>query len=169
MTVELDPMEREIADIVAVVGADGSRDRWRSDRIWTSEIKRRVGELGRDKGFHICGSGWTPPHGHGEWLYDLAWLQLKNDHITRVPLVLELEWSLDLGDIDWDFCKLLLARADYRVMVLQQRTEEDIMRVFDHLAVQVSSFQGSSPQDRYLLLGYGWTSTRGLNRRLIVT
>lgn len=121
------------------------------------------------QGIQICCNGWTPPHGRGEWLYDLAWLQLKDDHIERIPLVLESEWSLDLGEIDWDFCKLLLARADHRVMILQQRTEDDVLRVFDSLETQITSFHAGSAGDRYLLLGYDWNSIHGFHHRLIVS
>ncbi len=169
MTHELDPVEREISEIIASVAVDGIRDMWKSDRIYTSEIKRRVSELGQDKGFQICCSGWTPPHGRCEWLYDLVWLQLKDDHIERVPLVLESEWSLDLGEIDWDFCKLLLARADHRVMILQQGTEDDVLRVFDTLEARITNFREASAGDRYLLLGYDWNSPQGFHRRLIVS
>jgi len=51
MALGADPVEQEIIKIVASVAVDGTRDRWKSDRIWTSGVKRRVSELGRDKGF----------------------------------------------------------------------------------------------------------------------
>lgn len=160
MTQEPDAVEREVAAIIATVAVDWSRDRWNSDRIWTSEIKRRVSELGRGKGYQICCSGWTPPHGRGEWLYDLVWLQLKGDHIERVPLVLESEWSLDRGEIDWDFCKLLLARADHRVIVFQQKNDADVRRLLDSLEAQITSFAAGSAGDRYLLLAYARHGTQ---------
>ena len=168
MSVELDDVESEVVEIFASVASDGVRDQWKSDRMWTSEIKHRICELGHTKGFQICCSGWPPPHCRGEWLYDIVWLRVKDDHIETVPLVLESEWSLDHGDIDWDFCKLLLARAEHRVMILQQKAQSDVVRVFNSLEAQVATFRAASG-DRYLLLGYDWESARGFQYRSVVS
>lgn len=169
MTAEPDELERRIIDVFTSVGIGGSSEQWTSDRRWTSEIKQRICQLGSEKGFQVCCSGLQlPPRCRGEWLYDLTWLDVKDDHIATVPLVLESEWSLDRGEIEWDFCKLILARADHRVMVFQQRTEPEVLRTFDNLAAEIATFRRGYPGDRYLLLAYDWTSTHGIHSRVIV-
>ena len=53
----------------------------------------------------------------GEWLYDVTCLRNDGDgYVKRIPLVAESEWKGPRG-IYHDFQKLLLARADLRVMV----------------------------------------------------
>jgi hypothetical protein len=91
-----------------------------------------------------------------------------DNHIEGVPLVLESEWSLDLGGIEGDFCKLVLACADHRVMIFQQKTEENVQGVFDHLEKQITSFGATSRRDRYFLIGYDWIYRRAFQTRLIV-
>ncbi len=54
-------------------------------------------------------------------------------------------------------------------MILQQRTEDEVLRLFDKLEAQITSFRAASAGDRYLLLGYDWTSTQGFHRRVIVS
>ena len=53
----------------------------------------------------------------GEWLYDLIFLEY-DDHgcLERTPLVAECEWG-NKDEIDDDFQKLLVARANVRVMI----------------------------------------------------
>jgi hypothetical protein len=41
--------------------------------------------------------------------------------VIDVPMILESEWNLKVDEVEADFSKLLLGRADRRVMVFQQR------------------------------------------------
>ena len=53
---------------------------------------------------------------HGEWLYDVTWLEYEGELLTDAPLVAECEWSGG-EEIDHDFQKLLLARAGVRLTI----------------------------------------------------
>ena len=53
----------------------------------------------------------------GEWLYDLTFLEYDDECLKRVPLVAESEWNDRKDKIFEDFEKLLVARADVRVMI----------------------------------------------------
>ena len=123
MEAKLDAVERRIFEIPDSLPLDAVQGAWTSDRTWTSELKRRIGDLGRERGYHICASGRAAPGGQGEWLYDFVWLSIEGQSIVDVPLVLESEWAIDLKNIDGDFSKLLLARADHRVMIFRSTPE----------------------------------------------
>lgn len=97
------------------------------------------------------------------------WLSCKEGGlIADVSLVLESEWATDQKSIDEDFQKLLLARAEHRVMIFQQKTLPDVEDVYDHLSRQISAFSRSQPGDRYLLAGLNWTPTNAFSYRLVV-
>ena len=51
-----------------------------------------------------------------EWLYDLTCIKYNHGWLKRVPLVVECEWGTT-DQINDDFEKLLLARADVRLMI----------------------------------------------------
>ena len=51
-----------------------------------------------------------------------------------------------------DFQKLLLAKADVRVMIFDLRRGGPSS--FDRLQRQIEAFDGTSPEDRYFLAGY---------------
>ncbi len=164
----LDEIETRILEILRSLPPDAIQGGWKGDRIWTSELKRRIGALGKERGYHICANGWCAPDGQGEWLYDLTWLSIRGQSITDVPLVLESEWGIDLKNIDEDFGKLLLARAQHRVMIFQQKTLAEAEKVFDFLANQISAFSRSERGDRYLLAAFIWTGDQGFRHRLVV-
>lgn len=99
-----------------------------------------------------------------------TWCGCKNvdPHVLSCPLVLESEWSVQLKDIMEDFVKLLLARAEHRVMIFQQQTAQQVHQVVEKLEAQVSAFRGTQPGDRYLLLGFDWATTGQFTSHLIV-
>ena len=81
-----------ILEILDSLPLDTVKDAWTSDRKWTSELKRRLGLLGTERGYYICFSGYAPPGGQGDWLYDHVGLQIQGQSIVDVPLVLESVW-----------------------------------------------------------------------------
>jgi len=164
----LDQIETGILQILRSLPLDAVQGGWKSDRTWTFELKRRIGHLGKSLGYYVCASGWAPPDGQGEWLYDLAWLSISDESILDVPLVLESEWAIDLKNINEDFGKLLLARADHRIMIFQQATLAEVERVFDFLGKQISAFARSKRADRYLLAGLHWMDKVFSHRLVIV-
>jgi hypothetical protein len=141
---------------------------WTTDRTWTSELKQRIGRLGKEHGYYICANGCAEPDTQGEWLYDLVWLSINGQLIVDVPLVLESEWATDRKNILEDFGKLLLARADHRVMIFQQKNPLEVGRVYDLLSEQISAFSRSQPGDRYLLAGFNWTPDKVFSHRLVI-
>ncbi len=134
--------------------------------MWTSEIKTALARAAKDRQLYVCASGCEGAD-QGEWLYDMVWLQNNEPHVVEVALILESEWALRVRDILEDFQKLLVARAEHRVMIFQQETSQRVGDVAAHLDAQISAFRGTQPGDRYLLLGLDW-STGQFTRKLVV-
>ncbi len=93
---------------------------------WTKEVKKELTKLGQSKGYYVCThsvkfSDW------GEWLYDLCWIQQKDDStyplLKKFVLALESEWKTDDNSIIEDFQKLLVCNAEIKVMIFQCKPE----------------------------------------------
>jgi hypothetical protein len=121
-----------------------------SDPQWTKTINLLLGRLGRSFGCSVYGKHLEElkPE-HGEWLYDLVWLQERHGK-SFVPLILECEWSKSDMHIDHDFEKLMVGRAEHRVMIC---CGSDVDRQFKRLADKVRAFGHTQAGDRYLFLG----------------
>jgi hypothetical protein len=159
-----DSLEAEIVQVVQSFPGRSIRESWPSDRRWTFELTTALGELGRKHQFDVCASGWANRGSQcwPEWLYDLTWVEMKDGHVTGVPLILESEWSLHRNDIEPDFDKLLLGRADRRVMVFQQPDARHVNELVAYLRDCILRFNRTTTGDRYLFLGLDNTSHRFL-------
>jgi hypothetical protein len=147
-----DDVELEIIQTTMRVGDQGQQERWPQERLWTQNLISALGQLGYSKQYHVCGRGCRD-YGQGEWLYDLVWLKNVDNFIVDVPLILESEWSHRYTDISEDFGKLLVGRAQHRVMIFQQNNVDAIFR---RLTEEVRNFSLTQVGDRYLFLGLNW-------------
>jgi len=101
-----------------------------STKWWTKQIMRALCGWGLEKGFWVGAAGMSHPENRkrfpqkhrenigNEWLYDLTCLKYTSNQewLTGIPLVAECEWG-NMEQIYEDFEKLLLARADVRLMI----------------------------------------------------
>ncbi|MDE2756691.1 MAG: hypothetical protein OXI92_09115 [Acidobacteriota bacterium] len=107
---------------------------------WTRQTMIALCGWGLRKGFHVCASKMKDEADmielaqkcggiiQGEWLNDFTCLDHDDDGwLKRIPLVAESEWNDKKDEIEKDFKRLLVARADVRVMVFngnRYRTDE---------------------------------------------
>lgn len=107
---------------------------------WTRQTMIALCGWGLRKGFHVCASKMKDEADmielaqkcggkiQGEWLNDFTCLDHNDDGwLKRIPLVAESEWNDKKDEIEKDFKRLLVARADVRVMVFngnRYRTDE---------------------------------------------
>ena len=119
-------------------------------RTWTHQIKAKLVQLGKKAGYQTCTNGKVQgAQWDKEWLYDLAWVQASDRFIVQdVFLVAEIEWGKTRA-IQYDFQKLLLARADCRVMIF-----DDTDGLHEPLIAQARAFGKSRPGDRYLFASF---------------
>ena len=140
---------------------------------WTGLVLAKLCDIGqRQFRCYVCTDKTHAPKAEcGEWLYDMTWLEYT-DHdagkaeasgsLIHAHLVAESEWG-DVGAIEDDFSKLMLARAGVRLMVCYDRREksgrEGINNADDmagNLAECVRRFNGTRAEDAYLLAVLGW-------------
>jgi hypothetical protein len=141
----LDPVEAEINNQLALL-ADNANQFADSDAAWTRAIKNSLGRLGVSLGYTVYAAECDFEE-NGEWLFDMVWLE-QDEWVRSVPLVMESEWTpKEVWD---DFEKLLVARADHRVMVLWARTETQARTRIEELIKGVAAYRRTEPGDRYL-------------------
>ena len=121
-----------------------------ANREWTNEILDGIGGLGKKHKFWVY--GMTSPNiaDGGEFLFDQCWLHYDDDWLISVPLILECEWG-GLEEITDDFQKLLIGRADFRVMIYCAANSEKCEEIAHILQTYVESFGLGESTDRYLL------------------
>jgi hypothetical protein len=149
-----DPFECEI--ICELHALDPvKRGEWKTGR-WTREVKNAVGRVAEKRGYSVCATGCNHAK-WGEWLYDLTCIEYDEEqHLKGIPLVMESEWQGK--GVNYDFQKLVVARADCRVMVLEVKSDKNKEEVIQQLLQHVRKCRHSTKGDRYLFAC--WNSVR---------
>ena len=131
---------------------------------WTEKVLTTLCRLGKKEfGYTAWATGVPDKYRDGnEFLYDASWLVVDNcERIISCLMVAECEWG-DPGGVDYDFQKLLLARAKVRVMVYWKHKRENQDETCDRLLKHVETFNGTKG-DTYLLIGQ-YENTEGVSR-----
>ena len=146
-------------------------DRPKTTGQWTKEILTTLCNLGKCLNYEAWAAGTSRnpvPNEYrerGEFLYDVSWRKLDNcDRIISFPMVAECEWG-PLREIEYDFQKLLLARAKVRVMAyyakgIQSARCEWNQIYRDRLCELVGAFNGEQ-KATYLLIVFLDDKERG--------
>ena len=127
-----------------------------TDDKWTRFIMTLLCKVGQDEKYYVCTSK-ADQADRSEWLFDLTWIKYDETQPIKLGLVLECEWGVGREEadkkfdkIEYDFQKLILARADLRCMIFwaddEAQARKDILRLLN----QVQRFQMSEPGDNYL-------------------
>lgn len=135
---------------------------WRiGDGAWTKMELSRLYDLAKREGFSACptfGEEWRD----GEWLYDMVWYRdvkgFKEDlnlgisrALENVVLVLESEWSMSPWQVQYDFEKLLVAKALFKVLVVNDIGELAAKRIVES---GLENYKGGIANERYVLAMY---------------
>jgi hypothetical protein len=136
------------------------------NRRWTHEIKAHLGAMGLARGHAVfadecLGAG-------AQWLFALCWVDLRNGRMRGVPLAVEVEWNLNMGEIAEDFDKLLQSSAQHRVMIFEQRNAADVSMALKNLKARVGAYTARRKGDRFLFAGYDFTGRKLIFDLLVV-
>ncbi len=129
--------------------------------MWTKEVKTELCKIGKRLRYYVAARSNEVARAHrdrGEWLYDVTWLVYEGDCDDRLlvdaPLVAECEWGC-LGEIYYDFNKLLLARSGVRLMIFtSSRNQGGPRGIAEKLARKVRNFKGYCSRDAWLLVAW---------------
>jgi len=122
-------------------------------KTWTGLILQRLCEVSKDPalGGLLCCPDKEDLN--PAWLYDMTWYRMDGECLSETPLVLESEWDVRMKSVRYDLEKLLVARADVKVMIVDACCGE-IERV---MADEIKAYSHHSAEERYLIAK--WTIT----------
>lgn len=162
---DVDETIHRILNAVDEIEGMECRNQWSKEK-WTRRIKTALCKVGKRNGYYICASSVDIEANHGEWLYDVCWLDYDGndgDWLRWMRMAAESEWGENIGAIEDDFSKLLVARASLRVMVCDGwhlSGGEKGYATVERLQQSVHEFEGSQTGDTYLLIVYEWYKNR---------
>jgi hypothetical protein len=130
-----------------------------TEKVWTKQVKKRLCKVGHDQGYRVCVEKKLEQAYRSEWLYDMTWLKFDGRELIDVPLVLECEWGYfdeptkdhyHHDRVQYDFQKLLLAKADLRCIIFAAQNLQDAEKYVEELIDIVERFQKRKIGDNYL-------------------
>jgi hypothetical protein len=94
-----------------------------------------------------------------EWLYDFVGYEYNETGLRNVILIAESEWRSPLTedyryDVQYDFEKLILAKAPYKLMIFEGQDEDEVKDHISHLVKIVQQFKLTNSGDRYMFAGW---------------
>ena len=124
---------------------------------WAGAIFGALGGVGIGYGCRVWTQGNPDYAAGGGWLYDQTWTRPESDDWAgrwSIPMVAECEWG-NPDDIREDFEKLLQARADLRVMIIDTVAwNYDADAALGQLCDWARLFRGSGHNDLFLVVMY---------------
>lgn len=125
--------------------------------IWTNAFKEVLISIGKETKFKVCTTlrnkndqriDW------GEWLFDLCWSKVENGIFKGLKLICECEWNMDNDDLLDDFYKLIVGKADIKLMIVQYNQPEQFKQIRKRFeeTVDKSLYMDNS---KYILIGSG--------------
>jgi len=153
----LDKLEKEIAGELDRVIIEDKKVDGIGDEAWTSLIKAKLCAMAHRKGF-LVSADWCDGADTEKWLFDMVWTEQQSnpERFLGMPLAMEVEWAPSVDAIVRDFKKLLVVKAQQKVMVFQQPTPENVRNAFTILEDRIRCFQPRTPKERYLLAGFAF-------------
>jgi hypothetical protein len=153
------PQEGQIISEILSVPLDIQKDQSRGDGAWTKRIFKRVGDLGQSLGHAVCSSRKDVGFDNG-WLYDLIWYKNgeNNEFLHSVSLILECEWNTSYKFIKYDFEKLLVCRADLKIMIFQSH-RKNIETIFGLLERGIAAYGHLGMNEVYFLICFNLTTS----------
>ena len=114
---------------------------------WTEKIKSDLAELAKEFNCKAYASSCENVYG-GEWLYDMTWLEMEGKEVCGVKLIMESEWAR--RNIKDDFPKLVIGRADLRLMIFEAPDEKEYNVWMKYFKNEINGNRMSVNGDRYL-------------------
>lgn len=150
---ELDEIEQAILDALNAFAEEhwDKKEKGIEQEGITERMFAKLGELGYNNGYGVCSKfGKTLEH-DSEWLYDMIWYKNNADgHLETVDLVLESELNRSESHLKYDFEKILISNAKYKIFVCFNEANDDCP---ENIKKRIVFFQKCVDACRNLLSG----------------
>jgi hypothetical protein len=139
----------------------------------TTFIKDKLAILGQNKfKYKVYANGLSPKltqlnggtFKNSEWLFDLHWyVEGKKPYTTtRLPLVMECEWQqkrrgdkkIPFSGIKYDFQKLLVANAEFRLMIFKVVRPSDFEHLSEYFEDNINNYKNLSSGAKFLFIAF---------------
>ena len=131
---------------------------------WTKAFFDILKEIGIEEGHKVYSSSTSTPipekDGGPEWLFDLSWSiesRLEDSWMTDykgLKLICESEWNMSRDEVIYDFQKLLVGKADIKIMIVQFNKKETFDKVMEWCK-QAADISLRGDDSAYILIGSG--------------
>ena len=155
-----DEIVQAVMNGLSQVGKKLANEGHHPNSVWTGRILFSLGRLGMEFGYAVY------PNFDDEneridraWLYDLVWCKenfKENRKFEGISLVLESEWKRNIEELNYDFQKLVQAKADIKVFICDWL--EDGWK--DILMQTVRAFRPQNESERYLIAECQYSSSK---------
>jgi hypothetical protein len=164
MPIDIDQLEADVKSTLSRAGIECRREDAPNLR-WTSML---TGALSTLAAHYDCRPCAKKCRDHGEWLFDLTWQRLQDEagetYLCETPLVFECEWDRlgrEKREIDYDFNKLLVARASLKVIVFEPMPNSDEKnQTIGRLQKRIEKFSARDAGTRYLFAAWNGPDIR---------
>lgn len=141
------------------VSTDSENTTWNNTE-WTTQVKKALVSLARLHNLKTYASGCGADG--KEWLHDFAAMGYEYNPVklSKMALIAESEWLTGTNEIEDDFLRLVVSRADLRVMIFQSDTTIGFESIAATLLALAQGFELSRTDDLYLLACWVKSSRR---------
>lgn len=101
---------------------------------------------------------------NAEWLFDLHWYtEGKNPYTTvSLPLIMECEWQQkrkgdkvnEFSGIKYDFQKLLVSNAEFRLMIFKVTKPTDFAKLSDYFEDNIGNYKHLEKGSKFLFIAF---------------
>ena len=130
----------------------------RSQTKWTEALIDEIGGIGVDKKYKVYAKNFKKgfekgSKEYGEWLFDMTWIDKRNDYDWEVVMAMESEWDPSETAFRDDFEKLMVARCRLRVMSFTLPIDTNDDR-FEDIKEKIKNYSHTAAGDCYLCVGW---------------
>jgi len=124
---------------------------------WTKAVNEILQKTAKESDRNYLAASKAKDANNSEWLYDFVWYDNNdNGDLNDVFLIAESEWKNPLGngdyaeDVQYDFEKLIVGRAEYRLMIFEGNDMAEINPNVGQMMNVVKRCKLTKPGDRYM-------------------
>lgn len=135
---------------------------------WTPWVIDCVRKVGKNYGYDVRPDPADAASNEKEWLLDCCWLKRdkRDNNLQRLILAFECEYGM-IADILYDFEKILVSTAEFKVMMFNGETPAEVDVKFNALKSVVGKFKQHINRSRILLIGQSIIPTKFYNKYYI--